>query len=60
MHDFALLPVVLQASGQCLAQIKTFIAGIEQQRSAIGTGMRLIKLTDDNIFARLRLFIIYS
>ena len=54
MTDLARLASVIDAADQCLGQPEPPIAGLQQDRTAVGTGVLLVKFRDDRLARQIR------
>jgi hypothetical protein len=54
MTDLARLASVIDPTDQCLGQSETPIAGLQQHRATVGTGMVLIKFGHDRLAGQIR------
>jgi hypothetical protein len=52
--DLARLASIIDAADQCLGQPEPSIAGLQQERAAVGTGMVLVKFGDDRLVRQIR------
>jgi len=54
LPDLARLTSVIDTANQCLGQPEPLIAGLKQNRAAVGSGMVLVKFGDDRLARQIR------